>query len=61
VTAATQAVRLVAVVVDGDQVLLVKHCDRRWWELPAGELQIDADILTGLRRIVGHAACHWCS
>lgn len=54
-TAATQAVRLVAVVVDGDQVLLVKHRDRGWWELPAGELQIDADILTGLRRIVGHA------
>jgi ADP-ribose pyrophosphatase YjhB (NUDIX family) len=55
VTVATQAVRLVAVVVDGDHVLLIKHRDRGWWELPAGELQIDEDILTGLRRIVGHA------
>lgn len=45
---------LVAVVVDGDHVLLVTHHDRGRWELPAGTLQGGEDALTGLRRCVGH-------
>jgi ADP-ribose pyrophosphatase YjhB (NUDIX family) len=54
-TADPAAVRLIAVVVDSDHVLLVKNRDGGCWELPAGALQADEDILTGLRRNVGHA------
>jgi ADP-ribose pyrophosphatase YjhB (NUDIX family) len=54
-TADPAAVRLIAVVVDSDHVLLVKNQDGGCWELPAGALQADEDILTGLRRNVGHA------
>lgn len=53
-TTLAESPNLVAVVVDGDHVLLVKHRDRGRWELPAGTLQGGEDALTGLRRCVGH-------
>ena len=40
-TADPAAVRLIAVVVDSDHVLLVKNRDGGCWELPAGALQAD--------------------
>jgi 8-oxo-dGTP diphosphatase len=54
VTAAHQ-VHLVAVVIDGDRILLVEHRDSDRLELPSGPLQDGEDVLTGLRRCVGHA------
>ena len=49
--AALHSVSVAAVIVDDqDRVLLIRRRDNQRWEPPGGVLELDEDIITGLRR-----------
>jgi ADP-ribose pyrophosphatase YjhB (NUDIX family) len=44
------SVSVAGVIVEGDQVLLVRRRDNGNWEPPGGVLELDESVLDGLRR-----------
>jgi len=51
VPAARHSVSVAAVIADDqDRVLLIRRRDNQRWEPPGGVLELDEDIITGLRR-----------